>query len=44
MQSKSTALLIGRFQPFHIGHLDGLLKILEKYKMKILDYIIIQYH
>ena len=40
MQSKYTALLIGRFQPFHIGHLDGLWKILEKYDINNIKIIV----
>jgi hypothetical protein len=34
MQGKYTALLIGRFQPFHAGHLSGLWEILENYDVR----------
>ncbi len=40
MQSKYTALLIGRFQPFHIGHLNSLWKILEKYDVNNIKIIV----
>ncbi len=42
MQSKYTALLIGRFQSFHIGHLDGLLEILEKYGVNNIKIIVVR--
>ena len=42
MQDEYTALLIGRFQPFHIGHLDGLWKILENYNVSDIKVIVVR--
>lgn len=42
MQNKYTALLIGRFQPFHIGHLNSLLEILEKYDINNIKIIVVR--
>ncbi len=42
MQRKYVALLIGRFQPFHIGHLDGLWRILEYYDVKNIKVIVVR--
>jgi hypothetical protein len=42
MQDKYTVLLIGRFQPFHIGHLSGLWKILENYNVSDIKVIAVR--
>jgi len=42
MQSKYTALLIGRFQPFHIGHLNSLWEILENYDINNIKIIVVR--
>lgn len=42
MQRKCVALLIGRFQPFHIGHLSGLWKILEYYDVENIKTIVVR--
>ena len=42
MQRKYVALLIGRFQPFHIGHLGGLWGILEYYDVENIKIIVVR--
>lgn len=42
MQRKYVALLIGRFQPFHIGHLGGLWRILEYYDVEKIKIIVVR--
>lgn len=42
MQRKYVALLIGRFQPFHIGHLGGLWSILEYYDVENIKIIVVR--
>ena len=42
MQSGYTALLIGRFQPFHIGHLNTLSRILEDYNVNNIKIIVVR--
>jgi len=42
MQSGYTALLIGRFQPFHIGHLNNLSGILENYNVNNIKIIVVR--
>lgn len=42
MQRKYVALLIGRFQPFHIGHLNSLSEILENYNAKNIKIIVVR--
>ena len=42
MQGKYTALLIGRFQPFHVGHLNSLWKILENYDVRDIKVIAVR--
>jgi cytidyltransferase-like protein len=42
MQRKYVALLIGRFQPFHIGHLKSLSEILENYNAKNIKIIVVR--
>ncbi len=42
MQRKYVALLIGRFQPFHIGHLSGLWRILEYYDVESIKIIVVR--
>ena len=42
MQRKCVALLIGRFQPFHIGHLSGLWRILEYYDVENIKTIVVR--
>lgn len=42
MQRKYVALLIGRFQPFNIGHLGGLWGILEYYDVENIKIIVVR--
>jgi len=42
MQRKYVALLIGRFQPFYIGHLGGLWRILEYYDVEKIKIIVVR--
>ena len=42
MQSGYTALLIGRFQSFHIGHLNNLSEILENYNVNNIKIIVVR--
>ena len=42
MQSKYTALLIGRFQPFYVGHLNSLWEILENYNVIDIEVIAVR--
>jgi len=42
MESGYTALLIGRFQPFHNGHLNSLWEILENYDVRDIEVIAVR--